>query len=224
MLGTFARVEKRVIDNKCVAYKIYSRAHGSLVYQHFLRERDTLKQLNITNKDSYKHHIIELLDVQETNTHHVLIFPFYDTTLESFVHTKNKTLAHQFLDQISKALSYIHQQGIVHCDLSPQNILLGSGCMFLSDFGCAQRINTPHTTTDIGTRLYKAPEHLFGYRTYSSSTDLWSFGVIFLQLMIGYPIFAGESDIEQIARIVFRLGRPSLEGYAITFIFIFCDV
>jgi serine/threonine protein kinase len=60
-------------------------------------------------------------------------------------------------------------------------------------------------------RYYKAPEHLFGSRQYASSTDVWSFGVIFCQILIGYPIFAGESDIEQIGIIVRSLGKPSAE-------------
>lgn len=57
-------------------------------------------------------------------------------------------------------------------------------------------------------RYYKAPEHLFGYRVYTPATDVWSLGTIFCRLLLGYPIFAGESDLEQIGFIVRRLGRP----------------
>lgn len=53
--------------------------------------------------------------------------------------SKKPQLAKDFLWQISKGLNYMHQRGIIHCDLSPSNILIDdtSGCMFICDFGCA---------------------------------------------------------------------------------------
>lgn len=53
--------------------------------------------------------------------------------------SKKPQLAKDFLRQISKGLNYIHQRGVIHCDLSPSNILIDdtSGCMFICDFGCA---------------------------------------------------------------------------------------
>lgn len=52
---------------------------------------------------------------------------------------KNPTMARDFIHQISKGLLYLHENGIIHCDLSPSNILVDdlSGCMFICDFGCA---------------------------------------------------------------------------------------
>lgn len=50
---------------------------------------------------------------------------------------------------------------------------------------------------------------MFGSKKYAPSTDIWSLGAIYIQLLLGYPIFAGESDIEQIGRVVGRLGSPS---------------
>lgn len=60
-------------------------------------------------------------------------------------------------------------------------------------------------------RWYKAPEHLFGYQVYTSATDIWSLGVIFAELLIGEPLFSGESDLEQIGIIVRALDKPSAE-------------
>ncbi|CAO3639701.1 unnamed protein product [Mucor fragilis] len=165
--------------------------------------------------------IVQLMDHQESANCYRLIFPFYNETLAAKMtnFTKDPILAHHFLEQISQGLQYMHQRGIIHCDLSPSNILIdmGTGCMFICDFGCAHsdadldRDSSPLAEEEIGTRYYKAPEHLFGSRLYTPATDVWSMGAIFSEILIGYPLFNGESDIEQIGRLVFRLGKPSLQ-------------
>ncbi|ORZ03284.1 kinase-like domain-containing protein [Syncephalastrum racemosum] len=116
---------------------------------------------------------------------------------------------------MARALVFIHSQGIVHCDLSPTNILLDTmGRMVLTDFGCAHRLRKDYQTDDpedvdeIGTRPYKAPEHLFGHRVYTSATDVWSLGAIVGELLLGRRVFRGESDLEAIGSIVRTLGPP----------------
>ncbi|GAN11108.1 cell division protein kinase 7 [Mucor ambiguus] len=223
MLGTFASVEKRVIgQGTCVAYKTYSKAHGQLVFRHYRRELWALKELAVvTKEDSVQSHIVQFMDHQESASSYHLIFPFYSETLAMNMnnHSKNPQLAHCFLEQISQGLYYMHQRDIIHCDLSPSNILIDSrtGCMFICDFGCAHSNASLDqdgefiADEEIGTRYYKAPEHLFGSRVYTPATDVWSLGAIFSEILIGYPLFNGESDIEQIGRFVFRLGKPSLQ-------------
>ncbi|CEP19275.1 hypothetical protein [Parasitella parasitica] len=212
MLGTFASVEKKVIgQGTCVAYKTYSKSHGSLVFEHYKRELWAFKELAVDTKEaSVQNHIVQLLDHQESVTSYHLIFPFYEDTLAIKMNgsAKNPQLAREFLQQISKGLAYMHRQGIIHCDLSPSNILIDdeSSRMFICDLGCAHLDSGSNegsqsvANEEVGTRYYKAPEHLFGSRAYRPATDVWSLGAIFLQLLIGYPIFNGESDIEQIGR------------------------
>ncbi|KAI9472280.1 MAG: kinase-like domain-containing protein [Benjaminiella poitrasii] len=222
MCGSFATIEKKQFNNnKCLIYKTYHKTHGNLVLQHFKRELWALQQLDIkTEQESRRHHIIYFMGYQETEYAHQLIFPMYKLDLQSLlsINKGDHQLANNFLLQISKGLNYIHSKSLVHCDLKPSNVLiddtLGSIHMSICDFGCTRMnhcIDEITTTDGIGTRYYKAPEHFFGSRKYSASTDIWSLGVIFLQLLVGYPIFSGETDIEQIGRIVFRLGSPSKE-------------
>ncbi|KAI7894621.1 kinase-like domain-containing protein [Mucor mucedo] len=215
MEGTFGFIEKRIIGNgSFLAYKTYNKSHGKLVQQHYRRELWALKHLNITSKDSsVKNHVVHLIDNQETSTCYHLIFPFYNSTLLAHATKKDRALALDFVKQISKGLAYLHSHNIIHCDLSPSNILIDelSGCMVICDFGCAHPNSNSltDTTEEIGTRYYKAPEHLFGSKKYASSTDVWSLGSIYAELLFGYPIFAGETDIEQVGRIIGRLGKPS---------------
>ena len=104
------------------------------------------------------------MDHQESANRYHLIFPFYNETLAvKMTHcTKNPQLAHHFLEQISQGLQYMHQHGIIHCDLSPSNILIDSstGCMFICDFGCAHsdtgldQDGSPLAEEEIGTRYW----------------------------------------------------------------------
>lgn len=82
------------------------------------------------------------MDHQESANSYHLIFPFYNETLAMNMKDRTKNpqlLAHRFLQQIAQGLHYMHQHGIIHCDLSPSNVLIDSstGCMFICDFGCA---------------------------------------------------------------------------------------
>jgi len=81
------------------------------------------------------------MDNQESANSYHLIFPYYKETLAMTMSSSAKSpqLAHRFLQQISQGLHYMHQRGIVHCDLTPSNILIddSTGCMFICDFGCA---------------------------------------------------------------------------------------
>lgn len=80
----------------------------------------------------------------------------------------------------------------------------------------AAAVNT-HRASDqllspsVGTRWYKAPELLFGSRTYTSSIDMWSTGCIFAELLMGTAIFPGRSDIDQICKIRNLLGSLNEE-------------
>ncbi|KAI8971491.1 kinase-like domain-containing protein [Mycotypha africana] len=222
---SFAVIEKERCQNgNYFTRKVYNKSHGKLVYEHYQRELQAFKQLRIASmKDSIENHIIYLLDHDETPNAYRLKFPYYSQNLESFIYTHESDveLAKKFLLQIAQGLHYIHQHNIVHCDLSPSNILIQSeSCIMISDFGCAQAVSDTSMISSnrkrrqdfvFGTRWYKAPEHLFGSTVFAPATDIWSLGAIFVQLLIGYPIFVGQTDIEQIGQITFRIGKASVE-------------
>jgi eukaryotic-like serine/threonine-protein kinase len=93
------------------------------------------------------------------------------------------------LAQICEALAYLHAEGVVHCDVSPPNILLrrADGTAKLADFGLAARLGeTPAPVTEIcpGTPGYVAPEVLRGALP-TPRSDLYSLGVAAYQLLAG---------------------------------------
>jgi glycogen synthase kinase 3 beta len=64
----------------------------------------------------------------------------------------------------------------------------------------------------ICSRYYRAPELIFGNSNYTTSIDVWSVGCVIAELMLGQPIFPGESGVDQLVEIIKILGTPSKEN------------
>ncbi|NJL45695.1 MAG: serine/threonine protein kinase [Leptolyngbyaceae cyanobacterium SM2_3_12] len=100
-----------------------------------------------------------------------------------------------FLLDILAALDHAHQQGIVHCDIKPENILLqltpGGWTARISDFGIA-RLSQEDAESDLGPNgspAYMAPERF--YNQHPLTSDLYAVGVILYELLLGQRPFSG---------------------------------
>jgi len=117
-----------------------------------------------------------------------------------------------YIYQLFRSLAYIHSQGICHRDIKPQNLLLdpNSGILKLCDFGSAKILveNEPNVSY-ICSRYYRAPELIFGATNYTTKIDVWSTGCVMAELMLGQPLFPGESGIDQLVEIIKVLGTPT---------------
>ena len=135
-----------------------------------------------------------------------------------------------YIYQLFRSLAYIHSQGICHRDIKPQNLLLdpSSGVLKLCDFGSAKILveNEPNVSY-ICSRYYRAPELIFGATNYTTKIgkscespavflptdrnfgDVWSTGCVMAELMLGQPLFPGESGIDQLVEIIKVLGTPT---------------
>lgn len=114
--------------------------------------------------------------------------------------------------QLFRSLAYIHQMGICHRDIKPQNLLLDpvKGILKLCDFGSAKVLvpGEPNVAY-ICSRYYRAPELIFGAVRYTTSIDVWSSGCVMAELMLGQPMFPGESGVDQLVEIIKVLGTPT---------------
>ena len=119
-----------------------------------------------------------------------------------------------YMYQLLRSLAYIHSVGICHRDIKPQNLLLNpaTGILKLCDFGSAKILVAGEPNVSyICSRYYRAPELIFGSTNYTTNIDIWSTGCVMAELMLGQPLFPGESGIDQLVEIIKVLGTPSRE-------------
>ena len=124
-------------------------------------------------------------------------------------------LIRTFAVQIVKCLHFLKLHGIIHCDLKPENILIvqpQASELKVIDFGSACFTNE-RMFSYIQSRFYRAPEVILGL-SYGCSIDVWSFGCILAELFIGFPLFPGENENEQLLYMMEYLGLPPGEVLA----------
>ena len=139
-----------------------------------------------------------------------------DHDLKKYLDLNNGPLPPQlvksYLYQITSAIKYCHSKRILHRDLKPQNLLIDkNGVIKLADFGLARAFGIPIKTLthEILTLWYRAPEILLGQKEYSTPVDMWSIGLIFYEMAHRRPLFAGDSEIDQIFKIFQMYGTPT---------------
>lgn len=116
--------------------------------------------------------------------------------------------------QMFRALAYVHSLGICHRDIKPQNLLVdpATHILKLCDFGSAKKlIKGEPNVSYICSRYYRAPELIFGCTDYSCIIDVWSVGWVVAELLLGQPLFPGESGVDQLVEIIKVLGTPTKE-------------
>nr|CAH04890.1 glycogen synthase kinase 3 [Suberites domuncula] len=119
-----------------------------------------------------------------------------------------------YMYQLFRSLAYIHANGVCHRDIKPQNLLLdpSSGVLKLCDFGSAKvLVKGEPNVSYICSRYYRAPELIFGATDYTCDIDIWSAGCVFAEVLLGQPIFPGDSGVDQLVEIIKVLGTPTKE-------------
>jgi glycogen synthase kinase 3 beta len=125
-----------------------------------------------------------------------------------------KLLVKLYAYQMFRSLAYIHAMGICHRDIKPQNLLVdpSTHILKLCDFGSAKRlIKGEPNVSYICSRYYRAPELIFGCTDYTPAIDVWSVGCVIAELLLGQPLFPGESGVDQLVEIIKVLGTPTRE-------------
>jgi len=110
------------------------------------------------------------------------------------------------MQQVLRAILYMHEAKIMHRDLKPENFLfltkdpIEKSPLKIIDFGLSCRYTDgQQMTTKAGTPYYVAPQVLAG--KYDEGCDIWSCGVIMFILLCGYPPFYGDSDAEVLRKV-----------------------
>lgn len=150
-----------------------------------------------------------------------LVLEYVPETVYSIsrLHQKSKTalpllFVKLYLYQLSRALGHIHSLGICHRDIKPQNLLVNpeNQQLKLCDFGSAKAlVQGEPNVSYICSRYYRAPELIFGSTDYTTAIDVWSLGCVGAELLLGQPLFPGDSGVDQLVEIIKVLGTPTRE-------------
>merc|ERR1712190_457947 len=134
----------------------------------------------------------------------------FDRIIESGHFTEAQ--AANLMQQIVRAIYYMHENHVCHRDLKPENFLfmtketIEKNLLKIIDFGLSCKFTAGQVlTTKAGTPYYVAPQVLAG--KYDHMSDMWSIGVIMYVMLCGYPPFFGETDAEVLSKV--RLGNFS---------------
>jgi tetratricopeptide (TPR) repeat protein len=108
------------------------------------------------------------------------------------------------LRDVTRALAYAHEHGIVHRDIKPDNVLLSGGTAVVTDFGIAKALTAAKDApssdsaltqlgTSVGTPMYISPEQAAGDPNIDARSDIYSFGCMAYELLTGKPPFSDRT-------------------------------
>src|SRR5436309_2373381 len=163
--------------------------------ERFKREARAVAQLSHPN-------IVTVIDRGEDDGRQYIVFEYIDgENLKELVVRRGRLSVREALElaiQTARGLAFAHQQGLVHRDVKPQNVLLnGDGQAKVTDFGIARTLDVDGVTqtgTVMGTSNYIAPEQASGQQV-DVQTDVYSLGVVLYELLVGDVPFPGENFV-----------------------------
>jgi eukaryotic-like serine/threonine-protein kinase len=160
-------------------------------------------------------HIVPVYDIGGTDEFPCYVVSKFIEGADLATKLKQQRLNHweaaELVATVADALHYAHKQGLVHRDVKPGNILIGSdGKPYVVDFGLALREeNIGQGPKHVGTPAYMSPEQARGEgHRVDGRSDIFSLGVVLYELLVGRKPFRAESQIELLEQIASFEPRP----------------
>lgn len=183
--------------NRTVALKILRSqfGHDDDFIGRFRREAQAAASLSHPN-------VVNVYDVGEEDDIQYIVMEYIEgLTLKELITQKGKLDLEQAIHiaiQICDALEHAHHNHIIHRDIKPHNILIGSrGRVKVTDFGIARAVTSAtitHTGSVIGSVHYFSPEQARGGIS-GEKSDLYSLGIVMYEMLTGQVPFSGDSPI-----------------------------
>ncbi|HEX5939992.1 MAG TPA: protein kinase [Dehalococcoidia bacterium] len=177
-----------------VAVKVMAEwlRHDEAYARRFTEEAQSAARLNHAN-------VVTVYDTEEEEARRYIVMEFVDgRSLKEYlddVAILEEQDAVEVAVQVADALEYGHQNGVIHCDVKPGNILVDRrGRAKIVDFGIARAATQTWAmaTTVLGTAAYMAPENVEGARP-DARSDVYSLGLVLYEMLAGRLPFEGES-------------------------------
>lgn len=199
--GGMSRVWRALDQNtgKNVAVKVLREEYSE--DESFIRRFD--REAQAASRMSHPN-IVNLLDVgvEEDGTRYLVMEYVQGKTLKRFIQESGALrpeIAAQIIIRVLAALQHAHQNGVVHRDIKPQNILIDKeGTVKVADFGIARMANaqTVNQTDEsvMGSVYYFSPEQARGAAV-DARSDIYSVGVVFYEMLTGKVPFTGDTPV-----------------------------
>jgi len=199
--GGMAEVYKVWDQHRCIylALKLLLEdlATDRVFMRRFRREAANLEKLHHPN-------IVRFYGIEEYDSFVYMLLNFIEgKTLKRFIYDFDSSLNDNQVGLVSRgictALQFAHNEGFVHCDVKPSNIMINQqGNVLLADFGIARMAEVATATmVGCGTPAYMAPEQIDG-KSPVPQTDIYAFGVVLYEMLTGgeRPFTGEEADID----------------------------
>jgi len=208
----FAAHDSRL--NRRVALKvILSDSLDPALLLRFLREAETVARLRHA-------HIIRIHELAQHETHHYFTMDLIEgRTLDAWAAEQPRTPLEiaGMVERIARALHHAHENGVIHRDVKPGNIMVDtSGEPVVMDFGLARNVdsNTRVTMSGevVGTPKYMSPEQARSENAQlGPGTDIWALGAVMFELLTGRAPFT-QSDVLHLLVSIVRDEAPTLRA------------
>ena len=210
LAGRYVLVEQIGIGGMAIVYRAIDRNTGhsvavKVLKPEFNRDAEFVSRFQREAEAASKmthHNIVNLLDVGMDGENRYLIMEYVKgQTLKEVIQEKGRLsapVAVQITIRILSALQHAHQNGIIHRDIKPQNILVhADGHIKVADFGIARMANSSTLTRGdsvMGSVHYFSPEQAQGKGT-DVTSDLYSVAVTLYEMLTGRVPFDGDSPV-----------------------------
>ena len=196
-MSSVFRARDRQLE-RLVAIKILHERYAdeSEYVERFRREARAVARLTHPN-------IVTVIDRGEDAGRQFIVFEYVDgENLKELVGRTGRLPLRRALElalAMAQGLAFAHENGLVHRDVKPQNVLLNAeGEVKVTDFGIARSLDVDHGVTQtgavLGTSNYLSPEQANG-QPVSPATDVYSLGVVLWELLTGDVPFPGDNFV-----------------------------